>query len=187
MSAPYSIGQRHAVFVRDAGDGLDIADISRGIPDCLAKHRSRLLVYQPVDVVGMVRFGETHAHTLGGQNVGEKRMRRAVKLGNRDDIRTWLRDIYRGIVRCRLPCADTQGIESALESGDPTLQHSRGRIADAAVTISLDFEIEQRCPVIGGVERIRDSLIDRNRQGFRRWIRLVAEMDSDRFRFHGLK
>ena len=67
------------------------------------------------------------------------------------------------VVDRRLPGADAQGFQSAFERGDAPLQHRRGRIADAAVAKSFCFEIEQRRPVVGAIEGIRDGLIDRER------------------------
>src|SRR2546427_6477795 len=65
----------------------------------------------------------------------------------------------------------SRSLQAALERGDAPLQDRRGRVADPAIAIPLDLEIEQGRAMVGAVERIRHGLIDRDRHGLRRRIR----------------
>ena len=51
--------------------------------------------------------------------------------------------------------------------------------------MAFDFEIEQSRAVVGAVELVGDGLIDRNRDGPRGRLGLVAAVDGHRFVFHG--
>ena len=116
----------------------------------------------------------------------EQGVRRAVQLRDRDDVAAELGDVERRIIDRRLPRAHAQRFQAALERRDPPLQHRRGRVADPAVAIPLDLEIEEGRPMVGAVERIRDGLIDRDRHGLRRRIDLIAAVNRDRLASHGL-
>ena len=79
---------------------------------------------------------------------------------------------------------DAQRLDAAFQRGDAAFQHRDGRIADAAVAIAFDFEIEQRGAVIGAVELVGDGLIDRHRDGFGRRVGFVAAVNGQRLVLH---
>src|SRR2546427_10915041 len=80
----------------------------------------------------------------------------------------------------------SRSLQAALERGDAPLQDRRGRVADPAIAIPLDLEIEQGRAMVGAVERIRHGLIDRDRHGLRRRIHVVTAVNRDRLASHGL-
>ena len=108
----------------------------------------------------------------------------AIELRTRDDVATQFGDIERCVIDRRLPRAHAQGLQSSFQRRDAPLQHGSGRIADAAVAISLGFQIEQRRSMVGAIERIGYRLINRDSHGLRRRIDFVAAVNSDRFPSH---
>src|SRR5207249_9397643 len=76
--------------------------------------------------------------------------------------------------------------DSAFQGSDAPLQHRGCRIANAAVSISFNFKIEESGTVIGAVECISDGLINWYRDGLCRRLDLVSAMDGNRFRSHAL-
>src|SRR5579872_1224192 len=116
--------------------------------------------------------------------MSEKRMGRAIELGNRDKVAAGLRDVKRGIIDRRLSAGDTQCINSALQRGHPTLQHSRGWVCYASVPISIRLQVEQCRSMVGAIELIGNGLIDRYRDCFGSRIDLIAVMNSDRLSLH---
>ena len=103
----------------------------------------------------------------------------AVELRHRNDVAPHLGDVEHRVIERRLPRTHAQRVHSAFERGDAPLQHRRGRVADTAVSKSLDFEIEQGCSMVGAVECIGNGLIDRDRHGLRRRIDVVAAVNGD--------
>ena len=93
-------------------------------------------------------------------------------------------DIEHGVIQRGLSRAHAQSLDAALQFGDAAFQHGSGRVADAAVAIARDFEIEQSRAVIGAVKLVSDGLIDRDRNGLGRRVGLIAAMNSDRLAFH---
>src|SRR6516165_12632690 len=80
-----------------------------------------------------------------------------------------------------LPSAGAERLETSFERGDAALEHSCGRVTNAAITVSLDLEIEQSGPVLGAVERIRNCLIDWDGYSFRCGINFIPSVDCNRF------
>jgi hypothetical protein len=98
--------ERNAMAVRDFGNGLDIADVSGGIADGLAKHRTGRAVDQPLDIGGLVACRKPDRDPLPRQHVGEQRVRRAVKLGYGDEVAAGLRHVQHGVIEGRLAARD---------------------------------------------------------------------------------
>ena len=82
------------------------------------------------------------------------------------------------------PVLDAQRVDAAFQRGDAAFQHRGRRIADAAVAIALDLEIEQRGAVIGAVELVGHRLIDRHRDRFGRRVGIVAAVNGHRLVLH---
>ena len=121
---------------------LNVADVSRRIADAFAEYRARAAVNQPFDGVGLIGLGKSNGDALAWQDVGEQRVRRAIELGNGDDIAPHLREIEYCVIQGGLASADAQCLEPALERSHPPLKDRCRRIADARITEALDFEIE---------------------------------------------
>jgi hypothetical protein len=176
--------ERNAVASADRGELFDVADIAGWIADALAENPAAFLVDQRFDRVGLIGGGEANLDALARQDIGEQRVGGAVKLRDRDDIGADVGEVEDGVVQGRLARAHAQRFDAALELGDPPLEHGRGRIADAAIAMTLDFEIEQRGAVVGALELIGHGLIDRHRDRARRRLGLVTAVNSHRVAFH---
>ncbi len=85
---------------------------------------------------------EAYADALPWQDMSEQRVGRAVKLRGGNDVAAVIGDICEGVEERRLPCRGTQRADAAFECGNTLFENGVGRIGDAAVAISLDFEIE---------------------------------------------
>src|SRR5690242_3640697 len=84
-------------------------------------------------------------------------------------------------MQSRLPRTGAERVETSFERGNTPLEHSCGRVADAAITVSLDLKIEQRGPVLSAIELIRNCLIDRDGYSFRCGINFISSMDRNCF------
>src|SRR5438876_4269107 len=107
-------------------------------------------------------------------------MSRSIKLRNGDDVAATLGDIQQRIVHCGLPGSHAERFQSALQCGNASLEHIIGRIADSAIAMSLDFEVEERRAMLSTIERISNGLVDRNGHRARGRIDYVAAADGNR-------
>ena len=176
--------ERNAVTRGDRRQRLDVADIARRIADAFAEHGARVLIDQLLDRLGGIGAGETHLDPLARQNMGEQRVRGAVELRHGDDVAAHRREVEHGVVQRRLPGTHAQRLDAAFERGDAALEHGGRRVADAAVAVTLGFEIEQGGAVIGAVELVGDGLVDRDRDRPGRRFGLVTAVDGHRVAFH---
>ena len=176
--------QRHAVPCRDLRQRRNIADVAGRIADALAEYRTRVVVDQLFDRGCGIVFGEADGDALPRQDVREERVGGAVELRDRDDVAAHFSEILHRVTQRRLAGCDAQRLEAAFQRGDAALEHRGGRIADPAVAEPLGFKIEQSGAVIGTVELIGDSLIDRHRDGLGRRVRRITAVDGHRIAFH---
>ncbi len=72
--------------------------------------------------------------------------------------------------------AYAQTTDAAFKGGNPLFKNGSGGILDPAIAKSLGFEIKQGSPMVGAVEGISHSLVNRNRDGIGLGIRLIAGM-----------
>jgi len=63
-------------------------------------------------------------------------------LRHRHDVAAEVGDIENGVIERRLARTDAQRLDAAFERGDAPFQDRVGRIGNAAIPESLDFEIE---------------------------------------------
>jgi hypothetical protein len=155
--------ERNAVTRGNRRQRRDVADIARRIADAFAEHGARVLINQLLDRLGGIGVGETHLDPLARQNMGEQRVRGAVELQQGNDVAAHRSEVEYGVVQRRLPGTHAQGLDAAFERSDAALEHGGRRVADAAVAVTVGFEIEQGGAVIGAVEFVGDGLIDRDR------------------------
>jgi hypothetical protein len=181
-----TISGTHAVAVRHGGDRLDVADISGRIADGFAKHRASRLIDQLFDVGGAIARGKPHRHSLPRQEMREQRVGGPVELRHGHDVASELGHVLYSVRERRLAARNAQRFDAAFERGDAAFQHIDSRVADPAVAVTVDLEVEQRGAMFGGVERIGDRLIDWNRDRVRRGVALVAAVDRDGLVFHCL-
>src|SRR5450631_4126509 len=97
-------------------------------------------------------------------------MRGAVELRRRNNVAAAIGERENGVIERRLPRRCAERRDPAFEQGYALLQNIDGRIADAAVAISLGFEVEQSRAMIGAVEFVGDVLMDRHSDRFGRGI-----------------
>lgn len=176
--------QRHAMRMCDLRQRLDVADIAGGVADGLGEHSARILVDEFFDRLGLVALGKAASDALARQDVGEQRVRGAVELRHGNDIAAVIGDVDEGEMQCGLAGCNRERADAAFELTDALLQHRAGRIGDAAVTISLGLEIEQRRAMIGAVEGIGCCLVDRHGHRVRGGFGFVAGVNSDRLVAH---
>ena len=129
----------------------------------------------------MIALGKSNVDPELRQDVREQRMRRAIELRDGDNVLAVARYVQHRVVQSGLPAADASAPTPAFERSDAPFEHVAGRIADSAVAIALDLEIEQGSTVLGAVEGIGDGLIDRHRDRPGRRIDLVPAVDGKRF------
>ena len=111
----------------------------------------------------------------------EEGVRRSVKLRNGDDVVAVPRYVQNGVVQGRLTAAYAERSHSAFKQGDSPFEHVAGRVADPAVAVSLDFEIEQSRSVLSAVEGVGNGLIDGHGDCLGGRIDLVTAVDGERF------
>ena len=179
--------ERNAAPLADLGQRLDVADVAGWIADALAEDGARIVVDQLFDRLGRIRLGKANRDPLARQEMRKQRVRRAIELRHRHDVGAQVGEIEDRVIERRLTGARAQRFDAALELGDAPLQHRRGRIADAAIAVAFDFQIEQGGAVIGALELVGHRLIDRNRNGARRRLSLVTAMHCDRVAFHSAR
>ena len=174
----------NAVPRRDLGQRFNVADVSGRIADAFAEDRAGFFIDQPLDRFSLIGLGKADVDALPRQHVREQRMRRAVKLRDRDDVAADLSEIEHGVVQRRLSRADAQSLEAAFEFGYAAFEYRGGRITDAAVAVPGHFKIEQGSAVIGTFKFVSYSLIDGDRDGPGRRLGVVTAVNSNRIAFH---
>ena len=127
----------------------------------------------------MIAFRKANANAELRHDVRKKCVGGSVELRDGDDIRAAAGKVQDGKVQRGLSAGDAQCANAALECGYAPLEHVARRVADSAVAVSFNFEIEQRRAVLGAVERVRDRLVNGHGDGFSRRIDFVATVDGD--------
>ena len=107
----------------------------------------------------------------------EQRPSGTIKLRKRDDVSAGLRDGEDGVVDRRRATSDAERTEPTLQRGNTLLQHRVGWVADASVDVARYLQIEESGTVIGTIEFVGHSLINRHGDGVGRRLGLVAGMD----------
>ena len=109
--------------------------------------------------------------------VAELRERAAVKIARGDEFVARLQQREKGQELRRVPRGRRDRRASALERRDALLQHGDGRIAQARVDMAEIMQVEQRRGVLGVLEHIGRSLIDRRDPRAGRSVRHGAGVD----------
>ena len=92
--------------------------------------------------------------------------------------------VERGVVQCGLPGRNAERRHASLELRHALFEDVGGRVGDARVAVSVDFEIEQGGAVLGAVEGVRHRLIDRDRDRLGGRVAVEAAVNGDRFALH---
>ena len=169
--------QRHAVAMGDFGQRFDVGDIAGRIADAFAIDGARILVDQ---------LSTSAALSLAAKRTSTPCLRNTCS--NRVTSRHRAAAAVTMLVppprywRSRNgspPCPSRRTARrAALQRCHALLQHGGRRIAEAAIDVAGDFEVEQRRAVVRAVEFVSNGLVDRNRDGFRRGIRIDSRHGS---------
>ena len=194
MSAPYSNGRSRigvaTVLSTISGtpclwasmrERFEVADVAGRISHALAKERAGVVIDQLLHRLRMIALGKSNADPELRQDVREQRMRRAIELRDGNDVLAVARYVQHRVVQSGLPAADCERADAPFERSDAPFEYVASRIADSAVAIALDLEVEQGSTVLGAVEGIGNRLIDRHRDRPGRRIDLVPAVDCKRF------
>jgi len=76
-------------------------------------------------------------------------MRRAIELGNGNDIAAGVGDVDKSEMQRRLAGCDRKRADAAFEFGHALLEHGGRRVGNAAVTKALGLQVEEGGAVIG--------------------------------------
>src|SRR5215469_4529693 len=101
--------------MRHLCERFDVTDVAGGIADGFGKNGLGVLVDQPLDRVGLVAVGETSDNALTRQDVAEQRMRRAIKLRDRDNVPTVIGEIDESEMQRGLAGCDGERADAPLE------------------------------------------------------------------------
>src|SRR5215469_14469369 len=128
-----------AVLVRDLGQPLEIAYVSSGIPDALAKQCTGLAIDESLERGRLIALREPRADPKLREDVRKQRMSRTVELRDRNDILTAAGYVQDGVMQSRLPGTYAESSDPALQRSNAALQHIVRRVADPPVAVSFDF------------------------------------------------
>src|SRR5580704_14721341 len=173
--------QRNSVVVRDVRDCFEIANVPGGIADAFAEERSRIAIDQLLHSGRPIALGEAGGDPELRQHVRKKRMRRPVQLWDGDNIFADAGKVEDRVVERGLSAGYAERADPAFERGDAAFEYVAGWVADPAVAVALDFQVEQRRAMFRAVERVRNRLIDRNGDRLGRRIGFIATVDGNGF------
>src|SRR6185437_10101876 len=108
----------------------------------------------------------------------------SVQLGNRHDITSQFSDVNDRIIDRGLPSGDTECLHTSLQHRNSSLKYRSGRIANAAVSETIDLEVKQSGTMLSRVEGVRHSLIYGHCNRFGRRISLIAAVNCNRLNSH---
>jgi hypothetical protein len=128
-----------------------------------------------------VAFRKSDSDAEARQQMRKQRMRRAIQLGDGDDILTHRGHVEHRIMQGGLSSADTERLKAPFERSDPPLQYGGCWITYPTVPVSVYLKVEQRSPMLGIVECIRNRLVDRDGYSLCCGISFVPGMECDRF------
>ena len=130
----------------DLGDSLEIGDIAGRITDALAIDRAGASSMSGSTSFARSLAAKRDRHALVAENMGEKRVGRAVKLMHRDDVVAALNEVCERVVDRRRARADAERLHAALERCDSRSSTALVGIADPRIDVAGDFEVESAAP-----------------------------------------
>jgi len=173
--------QGNAVLVGCFCQRFEVANVPGGISYAFAEERPCIVIYQLLHRGWIIALGKSNVDPQLGQDVREQGVRGSVELRDGDDVVAVRRYVKNGVVKGRLAAAYAERSHSAFKQRDPPFEHVAGRVADSAVAVPLDFEVEQSRPVLSAVEGVGNGLIDGYGDRPGRRIDFVATVDGKRF------
>ena len=161
----------------DARDGLDIRHHAAGIGEALDEDRLGALGQRALEIFRVFLVDEMAGPAEFAKTRPELRERAAVKIARGDEFVARLQQREEGQELRRVPRGRRDRRAPALQRRDALLQHGDGRIAQARVHMAEIVQIEQRRGVLGVLEHIGRSLIDRRDPRAGRSVRHGAGVD----------
>jgi hypothetical protein len=197
MSAPCSMGrlrrhgvvhdQRHAMAVRNLGDGRDVGHVARRVAKRFDEHRLGLLVEELFEALRIPVVRKARGDAELRQRVRKQVVGAAIQRGAADDIVACLGNGLDRISHGCLARGQRQRRNAALERGHALLEHVLRRVVDAGVDVARHLQVEQVGAVLGAVESIGHRLIDGRRHGARGRFGRVAGVYRQGFEFPVLR
>src|ERR1700722_47495 len=160
---------------------FEVANVPGRVSYAFAEERPGIVVDQLLHRGRMIAFGKSNSDAELRQDVREEGVGRSVKLRDGDNVLTVPSYVKNREVQGRLPAAYAERSDATFECGDASFEHVASRVADSAVAVPLNLEIEQSCAVLGAVEGVGHRLIDGHGDRLGRRIDLVATMDGNGF------
>ena len=152
--------QGQAVPVGDDRHSVEVGDVAVGIAQGFNKEDLGVVLDRGLHLLQIVDIHKGGLHAAGGQGVGEEVVGTAVDglLGH--DVVAHMGQGLEGV--CNGGCAGGSGqsCRTALQGGDPLLQHVLGGVGQAAIDIAAVGQIEAGGGVGGVPEDIGGGLID---------------------------
>ena len=172
--------ERHAVRVRDLGDGGDVEHAAGS--GCRGSRRRRRAVVRPHrrgEGVGRAGVDEGRLDAELGEVDGEHADAAAVERAGGDDVVAVLRAASAApSPRAAMPLAEAERGAAALERGDALLEHRDGRVRQPRIDVAEGLQVEQAGGVVGAVEDEARRLVDRQRARAGRGIGDLAGVDA---------
>ena len=164
---------RDAAAVRDLRDRVDVRDIAVRIAQSLQEDGPGVLRDGRLDLGKVVDVHEIGLDAVQRQRVLKEVERAAVDGLLRDDASAARGESLEGVRDGRGAGSDREGRAPALQGRETLLQDLLGGVGQTAVDIAGIREAEAVRRVLTVVENVGRGLVDRDRAGIRRRIRLL--------------
>jgi hypothetical protein len=175
---------RDPVRVRDLAHLGDVDDVTRRITQRLAVHGLGFAIDQCGHGVEVLGIGETRLDAHLREGMREQVVGTAVKRRHADEVIAGFGNRLNRVSRSRLAGSQRQPGDPALHVCNTLLQHVVGRVHDAGVDIPQHRQVEQVGAVLGVVEGVCGSLVNRNCDGLGGGIRAIARVHCFGLDFH---
>ena len=169
--------ERNARRMGDRGDALDIDHDAAGVGEILDEDRLALGRQRLAEVLRLARIDEMAGPAELLERQPELGERAAIEVARGHELVARLHQGEEGQELRRMPRRGGDRGATALERGDPFLEHGDGRVGQPRIDVAEIVQIEERGGVIDVVEDIGGGLIDRGRARAGRRIRRGAGVD----------
>ena len=154
--------EEYAVTVCHLGNGIQVGHIAVGVAEGLGVDDLGVGTYCGLQCLQVVYVHDAVFHALGGQRVGDEIEGAAVEVVGCHDVITILKHVLQCIGDgCSTACHG-QTCHSALQRSHSSLKHILGAVGQSAVDVAGITQSEAVGSMLGVVENIAGSLIDRH-------------------------
>ena len=177
--------QRHAVAVRNVGNGGDIGHRALRVADGFDEHGLGTVIKQRLKTCQIARIGKARCHAKLRQGVCQQVVGAAIEGGAGNDVVARFGDGLDGIRHCRLPGGHRECRNAPFERRHALFQHVLRRVHDARVDVARHLQVEQVRAVLRVVKCIGHGLVDRHRHRLGGGVGRVSGVDGLGFKFPG--